>query len=475
MWSENRPSFDRFLQYQTVLLVFLGVWSLGGRADGAITWMGLVAWSSLGVFLLDVDWRVRLSRVLMASYAKVCFGCWAVLIGWLLLAPFNAQFWVQVYPSGAEELLPQGWLSMLPSVYVEQRCREYGFFFSGVLVQAMVLWLYLRRLEQLNGLIVFFATNAIVAALVGAFFRISGSDRLLGLFSASHSGFFSSFQYHNHWTAFALLSMGQCLALVVLDIEKRRRDIDVARRGAFLFWFTCLALLSVTLPMSTARAGVVFLVLFWLGTIVYVWLKLLCFDRQSGSSSQWARLFRFVGVPALGLGLLVVSIWISAPYLEKEWGKSLEQIQDIRSGQISTVDPGRTDSWVESWLMLKDRPFFGWGYGSHLHVHSQYVLKKRVSAKGEPLGPKEFAHNDWMQYLSELGFVGFTLLLLPPILLFVRNFSGYRSHFVALALLYPCALILLLATFEYPLSNPAVIVLFFLQAVIGFKFGMVRA
>lgn len=454
---------------QTVLLVVLAVWSLGGRMEGALLWIGGLAWCAPLFLLLDPQGRARF-RAAYSSSLGWCGFAWAVLILILLFAPFNAQNRVEVDAAGRVVLEPLAYYPFLPSALVVERCREYGLLLSGLMVQAMVLWLCFDSRRQIRRLLACLAANAILAAVVGAAFRLAGSEKILGLAEPVHSGFFASFRYHNHWTGFALLAMGQCLALALYWYFRCRRDVDARRRRPDLLWLAGLLILSVTLPMTTARAGVLFLVLFWL-----VLGARLCWGLWSGSGrgrsgrAKWWVRGLAVALPLLVAGLLAYSLSMSRAGLETEWKQSLKQVEQFKSGEYREIDWARTDSWGDGWRMLRDRPVWGWGFGSHRYLYQIYARDEYRHPSGVVRHIKEFAHNDWMQYLPELGVVGFVLLLTPPVVLLVCCRRGLRCSPLAQAVLFPGGLVLLLATFEFPLSNPAVLVVFFVQVTLGLK------
>jgi O-antigen ligase len=333
----------------------------------------------------------------------------------------------------------------------------------------MVLWHCVRSTAQIRRLISFLAANAIIAAIVGSYFRLSRSELILGYFEPVHPNFFASFRYHNHWTAFALLSLGLCGALAFYWNRRARRDIDLQRRRPDLIWFAGLLVLSFTLPLTTARAGVLFLALFWLGLAVWFVYRALRPSKSGRSRSQ--RRYVVWLVPCFAIGLVAFSLWGARQGLLGEWQQTLNQYEQFQDKGFAEIDFARTDSWGDGWRMVRDRPYFGWGFGSHRYLYQIYARDQYRYESGVVEHIKEFAHNDWMQYLAELGFIGFTLLLIPPIYLTCRLHRSILREPFALALLFPCGLVLLLATFEFPLSNPAVLLLFSIQGILGFKYA----
>jgi len=77
-----------------------------------------------------------------------------------------------------------------------------------------------------------------------------------------------------------------------------------------------------------------------------------------------------------------------------------------RFAQIASVEgltaEGRIKLWAETIPLIKAYPFFGCGLGGY----ETAFLRFKVS---EPLVTDDFAHNDYLQLLAELGVVGFAI------------------------------------------------------------------
>ena len=479
--AHDRDSAGAFVVIQTVVFILLATWSLGGRADGAISWIGMVSWCSLVAVILDSDRRRFLPR---SGIGWILAASWVLVFLFLLVAPLNAQLIPVEFPDGNTGLQPLQPALWLPSALVAYRSAEYGFLLSGAMVQALVLWHYLRSRRQIRLLLGALAVNALVLAIVGAFIRQAGVEKILGFAEPVHPGFFASFRYHNHWVAFAVLSLGQFGALMAYNYRQSFTDPRIKKRRPDIFWLCAIVLLSITLPMTSARFGTLLLLLFWL-VLFAVLAKIILRSRsefpREGSLFQ-STIVRIFGLTLIALAALVYVFWLNTEGYDRT-RETLDRITALHEVSddaeepatffqiLQQVEPTRFDYTVkDTAAMIRSRPLLGWGFGSHKYAFYFFAGDHYRDAEGFPRVHKEFAHSDWLQFVAELGALVFAALLLVPLVQWVRLRRQGPPPAVTRWLFFGCALVLLMATIEFPLSNPAVLVLFFVQATTAFAY-----
>ena len=78
----------------------------------------------------------------------------------------------------------------------------------------------------------------------------------------------------------------------------------------------------------------------------------------------------------------------------------------------------RVKFWMATWEMIKEHPFFGHGLNSYKLLYPRMIAELDQKTKGKFLDPEHFpvvvsehSHCDWLEEISELGFVGFLLLV----------------------------------------------------------------
>jgi O-antigen ligase len=109
--------------------------------------------------------------------------------------------------------------------------------------------------------------------------------------------------------------------------------------------------------------------------------------------------------------------------------------------------------------MAAEKPWFGWGLESYANVFRIFNTQ-RAAEKWIWITVYVEAHNDWLQSLAEVGFVGTGLLgLLLGVPFFSVPWRRAESP-VPRYLLAGCAIVLLYAWIEFPFANPAVMLTF---------------
>lgn len=401
---------------------------------------------------------------------------WGFVAFILVVGPMNPSMEL-VYDPRVDSLVLQFLepIDWLPSALVAERSFLYGGLFLGVLVQALALWHLIQSRRRIRRILAFLVGNAIIAALAGMIFRFSASPKILGLANPVHPEFFGPFRYHNHWTAYALLSLGAAVALAGYYWFSGERAKEGRFQGLHLGWSAFAVIILASLPMSGARAGVLFAVLALPAFAFVSWREVLRNLRprtQAGKSAStgWTR-WRVALLTCLLLGLSGATfVWFFRGNIERAYEETRQAFDTAGPEGILTIDTPRfKGAWTTTGEMISRQPAFGWGYGSHLYAFYLVAGKEWRNPTGEVFARKEFAHNDWLQMMAEIGIIGFGGLILPPFLLWRRIRKESAPDIVTSCLLVGSGLVLMLATFEFPLSNPAVLVIFFVQTTLALK------
>ncbi len=412
-------------------------WLLGGYYSLAPWIMGTSGWSAffISIVFLSVDLYRRKANPALHKIWLL----WAGLIVFLVISLLN--------PSYSEITVEEGILfaynssvTWLPSVVSQSRSTPMIFQFTGTFVLAWSVLATFRERRRLYRKLLFFCIcNASLLALFGAFLKLLGAENPLGFFRSVNTSFFASFTYHNHWVAFAGLALFAATGLFIYHLKKSQHDrIDFNQLSllAALGFFLLLSLLLVESRTGLLVMGI------YLACLV---LSVAFFRNREGKVLSKITISAVLGLLVLGC----LSLLISEKAIEKmtkeykiAWYALRSPDRDVDSFRFN-----HSPKIVVS--LIKDKPINGWGWGSY-----HYAMKRYSSKYIGNNVIVQYAHCDWLQFLAELGVIGFFLFITPIIYLICK----YReSDPVATWVCMGLSVILFMALFEYPLSNPAVL------------------
>lgn len=115
--------------------------------------------------------------------------------------------------------------------------------------------------------------------------------------------------------------------------------------------------------------------------------------------------------------------------------------------------------WQHTIQLIKANPFLGVGLGNFKIAYQPYRTKKEQIATGPDVFVRR-THNEWLQFWSELGPIGFLFFLLIQFTLYlmihriVRRSVNFRVQCLSLGFMMSFAAIFVAAAFEFALQNP---------------------
>jgi O-antigen ligase len=159
--------------------------------------------------------------------------------------------------------------------------------------------------------------------------------------------------------------------------------------------------------------------------------------------------------------------YLGADVIAQRLQQSAEQLTQIE--QANTLN-ARLTLYRDTWHMAEARPWFGWGLESYAHIFRIFNTQRAAEAWIWITFYAE-AHNDWLQSLAEVGFVGTALLgLLLALPLWHVRWRHVQS-LVPRYLLTGNIIILLYAWLEFPFANPAVVLTFFATFYVALRYA----
>ena len=245
------------------------------------------------------------------------------------------------------------------------------------------------------------AGNAVVLAVFGTFQKLVHAKGLwLGLVHSPNDKFFSTFIYHNHWGAFTLLNTAVCLGLL-FHFLRRGGQRDIWHSPVLLGALVTL-LLAASVPLSSSRSCTALIGVLLFGALVHFLARLIRRRREHHES---------VLLPVTGIilaALLAVGAigWLGRDVIAQRMRLTSEQLAHI--AKEDTLN-SRLTLYRDTWRMAAEKPWFGWGLESYAHVFRTFNTQRAAEIWiWIPFYAE--AHNDWLQSLAEVGFVGTGLL-----------------------------------------------------------------
>jgi O-antigen ligase len=241
------------------------------------------------------------------------------------------------------------------------------------------------------------------------------------------------------------LGIGLAIARVdflsLMDLRWRDRLLRLSEKNLATSLLISLGIIvmAIAVVFSKSRSGL-FLVVF--SFILFFGLMLQFFR---GTEDQKKRTKKIIAIGFLVIVIFSLYIGIEATIERFTLDKLLKE--------------GRPTYWANTAEIFKDYPIFGTGLGT---FPSLYPDKE----EGETLIRLYHAHNDYLEYISELGIVGMMLLLGGILYMLVKSFLMWRgrrqSEIKALALGGIVAIICILihSLTDFNLHIPANMLLF---------------
>ena len=472
----------RWITLHAGILLVGSAWALGGRAGWAEEVMAVIAWSAAlpGLRSLYSRWRwnrearafaFARGRPLHPSHVRSCLHHLWLLSPWMMLCVLLVISLLNPSYEPIDYALGGGFrqiahIPYLPTTVNVARTAEKAALLSGLMVLAVTFYHLVERRDDLRLLLTAVFVNGLVLSLLGTVCELSETERILGLVEPVNRQFFASFTYANHWSAFAIL--GICVGLGLYEDHRDRRQRKAGsslRTNPAPFFLAMVFFYALTIPLSGSRAGMLILVI--LGGLVFYRFGIA--RSRTGNRRRFLGTLTRVSITAAALvGVCALAFYIAQRPIEERWEKTERQWQALM--EANKIDMRFHSAPRDTWKMGKEKPVWGWGLGSFVHVFPVFAGPAFATREGTIMR-MEFAHNDWLQNWAELGTVGSLALIAVPAGLTVRVLRAKRARPpVTTWLLTGLFLILFLATFEFPFSNAAVLAHVFVLATAALRY-----
>ena len=322
------------------------------------------------------------------------------------------------------------------------------------------LWIGVTRRTTVQRLFTVIVANGVLLALIGILQRVTHAQYILwGLKDANTAGgFFATIIYKNHAGAYLNLLLMLSVGLLYWHFSRAERRLERAS-PAPVFAFGAVVL-GLGVLLSFSRAGTILMLAFML--IAFIGFVIRSTLTAGESQSPWVTTLLCLGFCLfIGMGAYFLNT-------DQAIGRLGKLIQD---GKTDSSVSSRTLARAATWQMAQDRIMTGWGAGSFRHYFPVYQrhYPEIYNIPGNPQVKMrwEFAHNDYVQLIAELGLIGAAIVLAmlgAGVRHLIRHQAYLRPHllFMILALAITTAH----AWVDFQFHNPAILLLWCASAAL---------
>jgi O-antigen ligase len=267
---------------------------------------------------------------------------------------------------------------------------------------------------------------ALLEALLGLVQYYGGADIATG-----------SYVNRNHYAGLLEMSLPFALMGGFFVLNRNRDRFQTPARPTILacLFFAAAALMLVSVINSQSRMGFISVLASLLVTGV------VAVSSHFSEAAAWRR-----WLPVIAVGTIVVLAFIFLP---------TDQLIGRFATMATTQEPSedtRREIWRETLPLVRAYPIAGCGLGAY---ESCFLPYKKVA----PVYTVDFAHNDYLQVMSEFGIPAFAMILLLVALAYataLRGTSvGNQDRYLAIACTGALTAILLHSFVDFNLYMPA--------------------
>ncbi len=336
-------------------------------------------------------------------------------------------------------------LSLIPSHTLREGLELLSYFLLGFLIVKNV-----TRRQQIMRIFYVLVSMGIFEAFYGMFELYNKNPRILFFEKRFYLDTVTgTFVNRNHLSGYLEMIIPLAIGLIIARIDLfslaglkwREKVLRLSRKGfsTNLIISGGIILMSLAIIFSRSRSGV-FLLIF--AFILFFELTVLYFGRVR-DQQKWVK--NFLKVSFLIIILISLYVGIDATIERFALDKFLHE--------------GRPVLWSNVTSIVGDFPLFGTGLGTFASVYPAYEEHRMP-------GHLSHAHNDFLEYLSELGAVGMIFLFGGIAFMVVSSFLIWRVRRypqvkgLALGGIVAIVVILIHSIADFNLHIPANMVLF---------------
>lgn len=385
------------------------------------------AWSllELGVFTLSACWlafyalgKVRFATVFRSAWwALALFGIWLGVVA-LQVVPLPAALLERLSPAPAE--IGAAWGAVNATISVDPESTRAFALKSLAYFLAFGLTLVLvNRRERLRVLTFVLVGSGLVQAVYASFIHLVGADFRVFYSVYAHSAYaVGTFINRNHLAGYLEMTLAVGIGAMIATLRggsprnwrQRFRDWVGWAMSPRIVLRLMLVVMVIALVMTRSR----------MGNAAFFTSMLIAGVAGLALSRHATRSTVILLASLVVIDIFVVGAWFGVEKVVQR----IEQTPLMRSdkiGEQQSVEE-RVEPGLSALASLRGYRWFGSGGGTFYTVFPGYRVPEIVDFY-------DFAHNDYVQFLSEVGIVGVAILgLLVLSTLFVALRTQYERE-----------------------------------------------
>ena len=453
--SQGTPPLQRRELALVVLLSLCLVWTtwtIGGVSLWAETGTCLLAF--LAALVAFIPSRSMGWSNLKALLRFVPFWLGLFVLAYMLLQHVNASSKLSICPDGSvigRTLKNISWLPGGVATPIEMvGPLRMALIFLPCWLVGCAIWCGSYRPKAMRAMLWVLALNASLFAVVGVLQDVTKAPRVLWLFTKpiSNMPFWGTVANPNHASAFMNMGLGAALALFLYYTGRQGRDFTKGGSYLMLVPLSILILMGVLNAMS--RAGVVVAVLIVGVFFAALAVRLVLYLREERNT------------PVLVASAVIMLMMAGIAGTSVKNMVNLRQLQDELQSLVSVANAPEDDARyfinLASRDLFEERPVYGWGAGCYRYFIQKYQKNYPILMPKTMRYHISYAHNDFLNCLTDLGVVGSAplFLIMGGLPLFVFLFRRQGLDGAALVGLGTLGAIMLHGTLEFFYQHPLV-------------------
>lgn len=252
---------------------------------------------------------------------------------------------------------------------------------------------FLATRERLQWLAKWITIYGLALALFGIVQYLASNGQIYWLRSTSRPTFFGPFFNRNHFAGYLELLLPWPITLALLRSEYKQE---------ILFYSLVAVWLGIAAVVTLSRGGMISLLaeLLLLAALSH---RLFVEKENDQRKKLWRP--QIIAVVSIFIAIVTGSLWISKEQLVRRLttGQEMGVSSDTPAQSFET---SRGEIWRKGWQIFQAHPFFGAGMGAYGVAYTIYTGDNGLNQIDT-----DYAHNDYLQALTDGGIVGGAIVI----------------------------------------------------------------